>query len=249
MFATAGDKGQWVYHLSSLCNYVETLLVETLLVISHACPPLPPPGVIRLWDASTGQNLHSLQPLTGLTITETPGGSSENPPEGGYTGLLLCSQLGALAGVTYDHNIIFYSLKEPEVLKQVWKANNRAWHHRTFLCACGREEGTVLKIAAGHWPFSVHFSIMATQKFDHDCIILYRGPIKILAWPAKPTSLIFSSRGRSPAVELPLPCPSDSWVDTPPPLSLHPLVLPSSLVIPMRYLTCGSLERGRGTWL
>lgn len=75
-------------------------------------------GVIRLWDASTGQNLHSLQPLTGLTITETPGGSSENPPEGGYTGLLLCSQLGALAGVTYDHNIIFYSLKEPEVLKQ-----------------------------------------------------------------------------------------------------------------------------------
>ena len=84
------------------------------------CLPLPPTGVIRIWDASTGQNLHSLQPLAGPAVAETPGGSSENPPEGGYTGLLLCSQLGALAGVTYDHNIILYSLKEPGVvLKQV----------------------------------------------------------------------------------------------------------------------------------
>ena len=75
--------------------------------------------MVRLWDASTGQSLHSLQPLAGPTITETSEGSDENPQEGGYTGLLLCSQLSALAGVTYDHSIIFYNLKEPGKLKQV----------------------------------------------------------------------------------------------------------------------------------
>ena len=46
-----------------------------------------------------------------------------------------------------------------------------------------------LKIAAGHWPFSMQFSTMATtQKFDHVCIKLYKWPIKI---SAKRKALLF----------------------------------------------------------
>ena len=49
-----------------------------------------------------------------------------------------------------------------------------------------------LKIAAGHWPFFMHFSIVATQNFDHDCIKLYSQPIKILAKPVKPKALFLA---------------------------------------------------------
>ncbi len=45
---------------------------------------------------------------------------------------------------------------------------------------------TKLKIAASHWPFSVQFSTMATQNL---IMIVYRWPIKISAWPAKPKAL------------------------------------------------------------
>ena len=48
------------------------------------------------------------------------------------------------------------------------------------------------KKAAGHWPFSVQFSTMATQKFDHDYIKVYRWPTKISAWSAKPKALFLA---------------------------------------------------------
>ena len=51
---------------------------------------------------------------------------------------------------------------------------------------------TELKITAGPRPFSVQFSTMATQKFDYDRIKLYRWPIKISVWPAKP-EVLFSA--------------------------------------------------------
>ena len=57
------------------------------------------------------------------------------------------------------------------------------WSNKLF------REYTEFKIAAGHWPFSVQFSTMATQKFDHDCIKLHSWPIKISAWPAEPKAL------------------------------------------------------------
>ena len=62
------------------------------------------------------------------------------------------------------------------------------WHPSPPLAggSCPRPEQNrtaELKIAAGHWPFSMQFSTMATQKFDHECIKLYRWPIKISAKP------------------------------------------------------------------
>ena len=51
---------------------------------------------------------------------------------------------------------------------------------------------TELRIAAGHWPFSVQFSTMATQNLIFFCIKLYRWPIKISFWPAKPKALFLT---------------------------------------------------------
>ena len=58
--------------------------------------------------------------------------------------------------------------------------------------------GAELKFTAGHWPFSVQFFYNGPLKFGHDCIKLYRWPIKISAWPAKPKAL-FSALGPSMA--------------------------------------------------
>lgn len=43
--------------------------------------------------------------------------SSEGSPA--FTTLQYCRQLGALVGVTYDHTIILYSMKERRRVKQV----------------------------------------------------------------------------------------------------------------------------------
>ena len=50
------------------------------------------------------------------------------------------------------------------------------------MAACHAE----LKITADPWPFFL-------PKIDHDCIKLYRWPIKIIVWPTKPEVLFFSS--------------------------------------------------------
>ena len=67
--------------------------------------------MIRIWDGGTGQVVHTLQ---SLAEGESSGDTSQ-----AYTGLMHCTRLEALAAVTYDHNIILYSLKEFKAIKQV----------------------------------------------------------------------------------------------------------------------------------
>lgn len=72
--------------------------------------------MIRLWDASTGRAVCTLEPLDG---TEKKENSDGGAPQA-YTDLLYCKNLKALVGVTYDHNIILYStLGDFERMKQV----------------------------------------------------------------------------------------------------------------------------------
>ena len=65
-------------------------------------------GVIRLWDMLNSDPIQTLQPLDQ--------GVSDSPPDSStpqaYTGLMYSESQGALVGVTYDHNVLFYSQQE-----------------------------------------------------------------------------------------------------------------------------------------
>ena len=81
-------------------------------------------GVVRVWDLLRGKLSRSLEPLP-RPHTTAEGSGEGGGEEGGeeapqvYTGLLLSKSRGALIGITYDHNIIFYDSITFEKRKQV----------------------------------------------------------------------------------------------------------------------------------
>ena len=80
-----------------------------------------------MWDLLRGKLAHSLEPLPRPHTTAEgsgEGGGEEGDEKGEeapqvYTGLLLSQSRGALIGITYDHNIIFYDPITFEKRKQV----------------------------------------------------------------------------------------------------------------------------------
>ena len=82
-------------------------------------------GVIRVWDLLGGKISHSLEPLPRphKSDQEREGGGEEGEEEAVpqvYTDLLLSGSRGALVGVTYDHNILFYDSINFKKQKQVY---------------------------------------------------------------------------------------------------------------------------------
>ena len=65
-------------------------------------------GVIRIWDTLNSDPIQTLQPLD-QGVSDSPPDS--NTPQA-YTGLMYNESQGVLVGVTYDHNVLFYSQQE-----------------------------------------------------------------------------------------------------------------------------------------
>ena len=74
--------------------------------------------MIRVWHTSRTQPLASLEPLVG-GCGQQEAGAGEAPQA--YTDLQYCSKLGALVGVTFDHNIVLYDTCEYKKTKLVQK--------------------------------------------------------------------------------------------------------------------------------
>lgn len=74
-------------------------------------------GLIRLWSVNTGQVLKTLEPLGG-GVSSSPAEHSEDMPSHTYVSLQYRPTLGGLVGVTYDHNILFYTGEELRKTRQ-----------------------------------------------------------------------------------------------------------------------------------
>ena len=108
-------------------------------------------GIIRVWSSessgppclsSCGQIAKASTTSDGSEQTPSEGeGEREEGREGDtgrvYTSLHLCKELGALCGVTHDHNLVLYDLPQLSLRKQVRKQPLLKLNLQTMLvCVC-----------------------------------------------------------------------------------------------------------------
>eukprot|EP00731_Ephydatia_muelleri_P022653 Em0015g236a len=74
-------------------------------------------GLIRLWSVASGQVLKTLEPLAGHAPS-SPAGQAEDKASHTYVSLQYRPTIGGLVGVTYDHNILFYTGEDLKRTKQ-----------------------------------------------------------------------------------------------------------------------------------
>lgn len=111
-----------------LCNPPTSPSHTTPLHSSHlslpSISPCKPLGLIRLWSVASGQVLKTLEPLAGHAPS-SPAGQAEDKASHTYVSLQYRPTIGGLVGVTYDHNILFYTGEDLKRTKQVV----RGWGH------------------------------------------------------------------------------------------------------------------------
>lgn len=86
-------------------------------------------GVVRVWSTENSSPLCTCQPLaTPITVTQSSHTAEESSKDEEekerdsahvFTSLHLCQSQGSICGVTHDHNLVFYSLPEFSLGKQV----------------------------------------------------------------------------------------------------------------------------------
>ena len=103
------------------------LLPHPLLPRPSSCPtPSPCVGHVKIWDMHSGKCLHTLPPPVDTPPRQSSyhgSGNEETVDEenpNAFMWLHLRPTMGALVGVTDEHNIVVYSLKTLSVVKQVW---------------------------------------------------------------------------------------------------------------------------------
>ena len=75
-------------------------------------------GLIRLWSVTSGQVLMTLEPLAGHASSSSPAEQAEDKALHTYVNLQYRPIIGGLVGVTYDHNILFYTGEHLKRTKQ-----------------------------------------------------------------------------------------------------------------------------------